>query len=66
MSAGWGAPPIIWGDVSRPAADEGPLVGLCAIAHHPADEGYVNPPGDDAALVRSCAMTYPETPSAGR
>ena len=44
-------PPIIYGDVSRPEADDGRMVALCAVADRPADEGHADRPGHDPQLV---------------
>ena len=52
-------PPIIFGDVAAPEADDGRMVDLRAIADQAADEGHAHRPGDHAAMVALCATTQP-------
>ena len=44
-------PPILFGDVARPGADDGALVALRAVADRAADEGDADRAGDDPAVV---------------
>ena len=44
-------PPILFGDVSRPRADDRALVAVRAVADRAADEGHADRAGDDPAVV---------------
>ena len=44
-------PPVIYGDVSRPRADDGGLDRLRAEPHPPADERHAHRPGHHPAMV---------------
>ena len=60
-------PPIIFGDVSRPEADDGATGRRYAQSlTEQADEGHADRPGHDPATGRSCATTSPRGRPAGR
>ena len=44
-------PPILFGDISRPKADDGRVDRVRAIADRQADEGHADRPGHDSAMV---------------
>ena len=54
-------PPILFGDVSRPEADDGRVVALRPVADEEADEGNADRTGDHSELVVR-ARRYPTQP----